>query len=59
MVKERLDRALATPNWMDLFPNVKLVDLIASHSDHNPILLPVNLDSKSGEITCSDLRIVG
>lgn len=39
MVKERLDRALATPDGMDLFPNVKLDDLIAFHSDHNPILL--------------------
>ncbi|CAK8566634.1 unnamed protein product [Lathyrus sativus] len=39
VVEGRLDRALATPDWMDLFPNVKLVNLITSHLDHSPILL--------------------
>ncbi|XP_058759303.1 uncharacterized protein LOC131632583 [Vicia villosa] len=39
MVQERLDHALATPSWLELFPSVKLNNLIATHSDHSPILL--------------------
>lgn len=38
-MEEILDRALTTPYWMDLFPNVKLVNFIASHSDNSPMLL--------------------
>jgi hypothetical protein len=37
--EERLDRALATLEWPYLFPNAKLINLLASHSDHSPILL--------------------
>ncbi|MCI86457.1 endonuclease/exonuclease/phosphatase family protein, partial [Trifolium medium] len=29
------DRAMVNPAWMDIFPNVRLVNLLASHSDHN------------------------
>lgn len=29
-VKERLDRALSSGNWLDLFPNVVLFNLIAN-----------------------------
>lgn len=39
MVEDKLDRALATPDWMDLFPNVKPDNRITSHLDHSPILL--------------------
>ncbi|XP_058758128.1 uncharacterized protein LOC131631355 [Vicia villosa] len=39
MVEERLDRALANSGWLSVFPNAKLVNLVASHSDHSPILL--------------------
>lgn len=39
VVEERLDRALTNSIWMTKFPNVRLVNLIASHSNHNPILL--------------------
>lgn len=42
MSEERLDRAFATPEWLNLFPTVSLTNLIASHSDHNPILLSCN-----------------
>lgn len=38
-VEERLDRAMVTSSWCDLFPEAKLVNLIASISDHSPILL--------------------
>lgn len=39
MVEERLDRALPNSVWLDLFSDAKLVNLLASHSDHSPILL--------------------
>lgn len=39
VVAERLDIALANSNWLAKFPNVRLVNLIALHSDHIPILL--------------------
>ncbi|XP_058741766.1 uncharacterized protein LOC131614157 [Vicia villosa] len=39
MIEERLDRAMATTQWLELFPNVRLLNLPASHSDHNPIIL--------------------
>jgi hypothetical protein len=39
VVEERLDRALATSEWLSKFPNVKLINLLSSHSDHSPILL--------------------
>lgn len=39
VIEEILDRALANSYWPSLFPNVRFLNLIASHSDHNPILL--------------------
>ncbi|XP_058755177.1 uncharacterized protein LOC131628352 [Vicia villosa] len=39
MIEERLDRALANSEWLASFPFAKLTNLIASHSDHSPILL--------------------
>ena len=38
-VRVRLDRALATSNWCNLFPFAKLRHLAAVKSDHCPILL--------------------
>jgi hypothetical protein len=38
-VEEKLDRALATENWHNLFPNVVLENLSAPASDHSPIML--------------------
>jgi exonuclease III len=43
VVEERLDRAMVTPNWADFFPNVRLLNLLASHSDHSPLLLQTDL----------------
>jgi hypothetical protein len=42
-VEERLDRALATAAWFDLFPNDVLENLVAPSSDHYPIVLNRNL----------------
>jgi hypothetical protein len=39
VIEERLDRAMANTEWLSLFPNVRLLNLLTSHSDHNPILL--------------------
>ncbi|XP_058755632.1 uncharacterized protein LOC131628842 [Vicia villosa] len=43
MIKERLDKALAVSSWLQLFPSAKLQNLIATHSDHSPILLNCDL----------------
>ncbi|GAU43245.1 hypothetical protein TSUD_241360 [Trifolium subterraneum] len=39
VTEERLDRAMASTSWLQLFPHVRLSNLLASHSDHSPILL--------------------
>ncbi|MCH80235.1 hypothetical protein A2U01_0001001 [Trifolium medium] len=41
MKEERLDRAMATQAWFDTFPNCQLHNLVASRSDHYPILLKI------------------
>ncbi|MCH82830.1 endonuclease/exonuclease/phosphatase family protein [Trifolium medium] len=40
--EERLDRALASTEWLSKFPNAKLINLLTSHSDHVPLLLQCN-----------------
>jgi hypothetical protein len=39
VVEERLDRAMANSQWLMIYQNVKLLNLLTSHSDHSPILL--------------------
>lgn len=39
VVGERLDRAMVTSSWLNIFPNAKLTNLVATMSDHSPILL--------------------
>ncbi|XP_073036978.1 uncharacterized protein [Primulina eburnea] len=39
MIEERLDRALVSASWLELFPQAKLEKLIAPISDHTPICL--------------------
>jgi hypothetical protein len=39
VIQERFDRAMANSAWLMMYPNVKLLNLLASHSDHSPILL--------------------
>ncbi|KAA3486163.1 reverse transcriptase [Gossypium australe] len=43
-IKERLDRGVASPTWMDIFPNHKIEHLTHSFSDHRPILLDTMID---------------
>ena len=38
-VEERLDRALVSMDWLNIFSYVKLQNLESSMSDHSPILL--------------------
>ena len=38
-IRERLDRALATPEWLALFPIAKLFHLTSSASDHSQLAL--------------------
>ena len=38
-IRERLDRALATPKWLALFPIAKLFHLTSLASDHSPLAL--------------------
>ncbi|GAU45339.1 hypothetical protein TSUD_84560 [Trifolium subterraneum] len=39
VIEERLDRAMVSSDWLAFFSKVKLINLLASHSDHSPILL--------------------
>ncbi|MCI15822.1 endonuclease/exonuclease/phosphatase family protein, partial [Trifolium medium] len=46
--EERLDRALATQQWLEEFPHFKFINAIADRSDHSPILLRlVNLQKEN------------
>jgi hypothetical protein len=38
-VRVRLDRAVASPNWSQWFPYVKVQHIISTRSNHYPILL--------------------
>ena len=42
MILERLDRGLATDKWFDLFPFSMEKHLVASVSDHVPLLFLIN-----------------
>ena len=39
---ERLDRAVATMEWLDKFPTTKVIHLECGLSDHKPILICLN-----------------
>jgi hypothetical protein len=45
VIKERLDRALASLDWVHIHPEFSLIHLPASHSDHKPIILNTNTSS--------------
>ncbi|XP_021761442.1 uncharacterized protein LOC110726271 [Chenopodium quinoa] len=38
-IRERLDRALANPSWLNTFPNTMVTHLPRTFSDHNPLLI--------------------
>lgn len=42
-VEERLDRACATDEWVNMFPTSKLTNLIAPTSDHSAIHLQISV----------------
>jgi len=39
LIKEHLDRAIASNQWVHMFPHNSLLHLPASSSNHNPIIL--------------------
>ena len=39
LIKERLDRGIANPQWVHLFPHFSVRHLPAQSCDHNPIIL--------------------
>ncbi|GAU35453.1 hypothetical protein TSUD_364090 [Trifolium subterraneum] len=47
VIEERLDRAMTSTSWLNLFPNVHLSNLLASHLDHSPTLLHCTPSSRS------------
>ena len=47
-VQERLDRAFASVSWFEEFPLSRLTNLLASSSDHSPILLELDITHKPG-----------
>jgi hypothetical protein len=48
VIEERLDRAMANSKWLMVYPSVKLLNLLSSHSDHSPILLQSSPTVSSG-----------
>lgn len=38
-IKEKLDKALANRDWLDMFQNFKFLNTVASKYDHSPIHL--------------------
>lgn len=38
-IEQRLDRAMATKQWLLLFPQVRLKNLVVAKSDRSPLLL--------------------
>ncbi|KAL0378862.1 UNVERIFIED_CONTAM: hypothetical protein Sradi_3191700 [Sesamum radiatum] len=41
-MKDRLDRACATPDWLSLFPGVSVTSERARGSDHTPLLISLS-----------------
>jgi exonuclease III len=47
LIKERLDRAIASFSWIQSFPNFSVTHLPAYSSDHNPLILNTSLPTPS------------
>lgn len=45
-IRERLDHALASPDWVSLFPSAKLFHLSSVVSNHSPLALRLTLRSR-------------
>ena len=48
LIKERLDRALVNLEWMEAFPNMQVLNLVAIGSDHCPIVVNTDYKDKKG-----------
>lgn len=48
IVEEKIDRALVTGEWLDIFPNATLCNSLASISDHSPIVLCLSDSIQTG-----------
>jgi hypothetical protein len=56
-VKERLDRAVATPSWCANFPNVSIETLPVANSDHKPLLLKFDSEHRvSTKLFCYEAK---
>ncbi|XVE66534.1 hypothetical protein DITRI_Ditri08aG0086900 [Diplodiscus trichospermus] len=49
-VKEKLNRCLVDLSWVDLFPEARLMSLVASVSDHCPVELNTDMHSYNGRV---------
>ena len=60
-VRVRLDRAVASPSWTDLFSDAQVVHLVSSRSDHCPLLLKAEVDTREREDLkgASDMKLCG
>lgn len=47
LIMERLDRGYATEEWLNEFPKTFIRNLPITHSDHGPIFLQTQIDSKT------------
>ena len=47
-VEERIDRVCANTKWHELFPSAKIIHQQVSYSDHDPILLYIQLANQQG-----------
>lgn len=47
-IQERLDIFLANPGWLQLYPSMKMNNLITTHSDHTCLMLDT-----SASVCCS------
>jgi len=47
LIKERLDRSIATSQWIHFFPSYSVTHLPALCSNHNPLLLDTSSPSPS------------
>jgi hypothetical protein len=60
--EERLDRAMATQSWNDIFPHSQLHNVISHRSDHFPILLKLCMADKrrgAGEFRFENVWLMG
>jgi hypothetical protein len=43
-VRVRLDRAVASPEWSQVFLSVRVQHIVSTRSDHGPILIELNTE---------------